>query len=245
MKHIPIILSIIMAVSCTVRENNTLSPSEVNEGWQLLFDGKTSEGWQGMASDSFPSEGWTICNGELCCHAEDLAESQHGGDIITTQEFSNFELVVEWKMLTKGGNSGIKYLVQKNLDSNNVKHGIGLEYQVLDDENFPWMVEGKMQPGDYHTMGALYELYPCPVKHPKKLGEWNISKIIKKGNQIEHWLNGEKILEVVTGTDDFRRRVAESKFKNIAGFGEWHEGHILLQDHGSKVCFRNIKIKKL
>jgi hypothetical protein len=244
MKHLMIYaIASILLISC--KQNNTLTEKEKQDGWVLLFDGKTTTGWKSMASDSFPKTGWNINNEELCCNAGDLKESQNGGDIITTEQYGNFELTAEWKMITLGGNSGIKYMVQANLDSNNVKHGIGLEYQILDDENFPAMKEGKMKPGDYHTLGALYELYPCPLKHPKKLGEWNQTKIIKKGNQIEHWLNGEKILEVTIGTDDFHQRVSESKFKSIPGFGEWAQGHILLQDHGANVCFKNIKIKPL
>jgi hypothetical protein len=245
MRKILLIIGLTSIVFGCSNQNNVLTEKEKRDGWILLFDGKTSAGWKSMANDSFPKAGWSICNGELCCNAGDLKESRNGGDIITTEQYGNFELCVDWKMITSGGNSGIKYLVQENLDSNNVKHGIGLEYQILDDENFQWMKEGKMKPGDFHTMGALYELYPCSVKHPKKLGEWNQSIIIKNGTHIEHWLNGEKILEVTLGTDDFRQRVSESKFKSIPAFGEWEKGYILLQDHGSNVCFRNIKIKTL
>ena len=244
MKTLLTLTTTLFLISCTIQQNQ-LTQQEKSEGWQLLFDGTTTTGWKSISSDSFPAQGWSVCNGELCCNATDLKESQNGGDIITTEQYGNFELSLEWKMITPGGNSGIKYLVQADLDSTNKKHGIGLEYQILDDANFSWMKEGKMKPGDFHTMGALYELYPCPVKHPKPLGEWNHSRIIRTGNHIEHWLNGEKILDVTTGTDDFHRRVAESKFRDIPGFGEWEKGHILLQDHGANVCFRNIKIREI
>jgi hypothetical protein len=108
------------------------------------------------------------------------------------------------------------------------------------------MLEGKMRPNDYHTLGALYEIYPAsPDKLPSPLGLWNESMIICQGNHVEHWLNGKKILEYNRGSDDFRAKIAASKFKDIPGYGILAEGHILLQDHGSTIHFRNIKIKEL
>jgi len=225
---------------------NALTPDEKSSGWQLLFDGKTAKKWRAINEKSFPKSGWKVKNGELCISGDNvLAESINTGDIVTTKMFSNFELVWDWKMLTKGGNSGVKYLVVEGL-SNNPKHGEGLEYQLLDDKNHPWMLEGKMKPNDFRTVGSLYELYPGSTdKHPSPLGMWNQSRIVCKNNHVEHWLNGQKILEYERGSNDFKDRVAKSKMAAIPGFGMATEGYILLQDHGSIVHFRNIKIKEL
>jgi Domain of Unknown Function (DUF1080) len=222
---------------------NVLSEAEKKKGWKLLFDGKTTAGWRGINQQDFPAQGWQVENGMLLVNATDGKESDNGGDIITTEQYSDFELAWEWKMLTKGGNSGVKYFVKEGL-SGNKKYGAGLEYQILDDENFSWMLEGKMKPGDYRTLASLYEIYPATNKSPKPLGEWNHSRILVKGSQVEHWLNGMKVLAYERGSDDFRKKVAASKFKEFENFGEAAEGHILLQDHGSKMAFRNIKIKE-
>lgn len=223
---------------------NVLTQKEKNAGWQLLFDGKTTKGWRGINQKNFPKSGWIVSNGELMVDADDGAESQNGGDIITEKQYSDFELTFEWRMLTKGGNSGIKYFVTEGL-SDNAKHGEGLEYQVLDDANHPWMIQGKMKPGDYHTTGALYELYPPVHKKLNPLNEYNYGRIISRGNHVEHWLNGIKVVQFEKGSDDFEKRVEESKFKKFENFGLAKQGHILLQDHGGKVCFRNIKIREL
>jgi hypothetical protein len=225
-------------------EANGLAESDKNKEWELLFDGKTTDGWRGINKDTFPSQGWKIQNGTLMINATDGKESDNGGDIITTEQYSDFVFDWEWKMLTKGGNSGVKYFVKEGL-SDNEKYGVGLEYQILDDENFSWMLEGKMQPGDYRTLASLYEIYPAENKSPKPLGEWNHSRIVAQGKHMEHWLNEVKVLEYERGSDDFRTRVAESKFKQYENFGEAAEGHILLQDHGSEIAFRNVRIKEL
>ncbi len=233
----------IVIISCSTSEHNELTTEERAQGWQLLFDGNTSNGWRRINSNAFPDTGWVIANGELCCHAQGMKESAYGGDIITIEQYSDFELKWEWKMITKGGNSGIKYLVQETIVTDNPMHGIGFEYQLLDDFNHAWMKEGKMQPGDYHTLAAVYELYPCPIKNTKPLGEWNNSRIKVHNNQVEHWLNGDKVVSFRLGSDDLNQCISKSKFKDIPGFGQWDKGHILIQDHGSEVCFRNIKIK--
>ena len=126
----------------------------------------------------------------------------------------------------------------------NSKYGIGLEYQILDDANHEWMLSGKMAPCDYHTLGSLYEIYPASCdKEARPLGEWNSSKIVSEEGLVEHWLNGMLILSYDRFSEDFRRKVSESKFKDYTGFGQFPGGHILLQDHGSEVHYRNIMIK--
>ena len=228
----------------TENKDNKLTNEEKAEGWQLLFNGKNASNWRGINKDHFPEKGWKITEGCLCANVSDGAESGNGGDIITEKQYSNFVLSFEWKMLTKGGNSGVKYFVQEGIGENE-NYGFGLEYQILDDANHPWMIEGKMKPGDYHTVGALYELYEAENKKLKPLGEYNHSKVVADGSHVEHWLNGIKVLEFERGSSDFRDRVNKSKFADVDGFGESKEGHILIQDHGSEVCFKNIRIKKL
>ncbi|MDT0650635.1 3-keto-disaccharide hydrolase [Autumnicola edwardsiae] len=224
-------------------EANELAESEPIADWKFLFDGKTTAGWRGINQENFPSEGWKIEKGMLWSNSTDGKESGNGGDIITIEQFDDFVLDWEWKMITRGGNSGVKYFVKEGL-SDNEKYGVGLEYQILDDENHPWMLEGKMQPNDYYTLASLYEIYPAKNKSPEPLGEWNHSRIVVKGNKVEHWLNNRIVVQYERGNEDFRKRVAESKFSKFKNFGEAEQGHILLQDHGGKVAFRNIKIKE-
>jgi len=208
-----------------------------------LFDGLSSKGWRGINSDHFPETGWNIENNILTVNANNGEESSLGGDIITTEKFGDFELRWEWLMLTKGGNSGLKYYVEEIKQENNTS-GIGLEYQILDDLNHEWMLNGKMAPCDYHTLGSLYEIYPASCdKKPNPLGEWNSSKIISIDGLVEHWLNGKLILSYSRFSEDFKQKVSESKFKDYSGFGQFPEGHILIQDHGSEVHYRNILIK--
>jgi len=224
---------------------NSISSEEKKEGWELLFDGKSTKNWRGVNKKSFPVTGWNIENGELIACAEGGAESGNGGDVITKKEYGKFILKWEWQMFTKGGNSGVKYFVQEGVGTNN-GYGFGLEYQLLDDKNHPWMIEGKMKPNDFHTLGSLYEMYSAsPEKRPSPLGLWNESMIVCSGDHVEHWLNGAKILEFDRSSADLKAKIAVSKFKDIACYGILPEGHILLQDHGSIIHFRNIKIKQL
>ena len=160
-----------------------------------MFDGKSTENWRGINQNTFPAKGWRVENGDLIACVEGGAESGNGGDIITKKQFGNFILRWDWRMETVGGNSGVKYFVQEGVGSNK-GYGFGLEYQLLDDKNHAWMLEGKMKPNDYHTIGALYELYTAsPDKRPSPLGLWNESMIVSNGSHAEQWLNGQKILE--------------------------------------------------
>lgn len=225
--------------------SNTLSATEKKEGWELLFDGKSTEKWRGINQNSFPATGWKVKNGDLIACAEGGAESGNGGDVITKKQYGNFILRWEWRMETKGGNSGVKYFVQEGIGTNK-SYGFGLEYQLLDDKYHPWMLDGKMKPNDYHTLGSLYEIYPAsPDKHPNPLGIWNESTIVSKNNHVEHWLNGQKILEYERGGADFNAKIAASKFKDVKGYGVLPQGYLLLQDHGSIIHFRNIKVKEI
>jgi len=224
---------------------NSISSQEKKEGWELLFDGKSTDKWRGINKETFPSSGWRVENGDLIACAVGGAESGNGGDIITKKQYGNFILAWEWRMETKGGNSGVKYFVQEGVGTNK-GYGYGLEYQLLDDKYHAWMLEGKMKPNDYHTLGALYEIYPASIdKRPSPLGLWNESRIVSNKNHVEHGLNGQKILEYERGSADFNAKIAASKFKDVKGYGVLPQGHLLLQDHGSIIHFRNIKIKEL
>jgi hypothetical protein len=232
---------------------NTLSAQEKADGWRLLWDGKTSDGWRSPKSNEFPLKSWSIAGGVLTVDpglTNGQAEAQFGGDIITRERFSNFELTADFKT-SPGCNSGIKVFVQPNISPidkltgrpTGVGSAIGLEYQILDDERHP---DAKLGRNGDRKLGALYDLIPAgPNKHVNPMGEWNHARIVSRGKHVEHWLNGEKILEYDRGSAAFREAVAQSKFKNIPGFGEWADGHILLQEHGSRVSFQNVKIRIL
>ena len=204
-----------------------LSSEEVKQGWVLLFDGKSSKGWKKFNGDPFPSKGWIIDNGII---SVDPSQGQTG-DIVTDNEYSDFELSLEFK-LTEGANSGIKYFLFNNTD-------LGCEFQVLDDLKHP---DGKFA---NRVQGSLYDVMaPKGVKN-KPIGQWNQARIIAKGKHVEHWLNGNKILEYDRGSELFRKLVSESKFKDVKRWGEVDKGRILLQQHGGAVSFRNIKIRPL
>jgi hypothetical protein len=221
---------------------NELSEFEKKNGWQLLFDGKTTNGWKGAYQKGFPEKGWKVENGELIVLSSDGAESTNGGDIVTEKKFSAFDLTFDFK-LTPGANSGLKYFV--TLSENNKGSAIGLEYQLLDDTLHP---DAKLGRDGNRTLASLYDLIKAN-KDPRFLkqpGNWNRARIIvTPNNHVEHYLNGIKVLEYERGSAAYRELVAISKYKIWPNFGEAPSGHILLQDHGNEVHFRNIKIKEL
>ncbi len=226
---------------------NQLTEKEKKEGWKLLWDGKTTEGWRGAKIDKFPEGGWNIEDGILSVDKGDGAESTNGGDIVTIKKYRNFELEADFK-LTKGANSGIKYFVDTELNMGKGS-SIGCEYQILDDKVHP---DAKKGVSGNRTLGSLYDLitadaqFYSPNERSKRLnGGWNRAKIVVNGYNVEHYLNGIKILEYERGTQQWKALVAYSKYKNWPNFGEAEEGHILLQDHGDVVSYRNIKIKEL
>jgi hypothetical protein len=231
-------------------EPNTLTDQEKADGWKLLWDGQTTDGWRSPKSDEFPNKSWTVENDEFKIVSSGNAESQAGGDIITRDRYSNFELVADFKTTT-GCNSGIKIFVQPNISPIDkvtgkptaVGSAIGMEFQILDDEHHP---DAKLGRDGDRTLGSLYDLIPAPKdKKVMPVGEWNHARIVSQGKHVEFWLNGEKTVEFERGSPAFRETVALSKFKNIPDFGEWADGHILLQEHGSVASFRNLKLREL
>lgn len=218
---------------------NKLTIDEVKKGWKLLWDGKTTNGWRGSKLEEFPENGWKIENGELTVLASGGGESNSGGDIVTKESYSDFELTVDFK-LTPGANSGIKYYVDTNLNKG-AGSSIGLEYQILDDALHP---DAKLGNHDgSRTVSSLYDLIQADKSKPiNPIGEWNTAYIISKNNHVEHWLNGTKVLEYERKSDDYLKLVSESKYTKWPNFGELDKGQILLQDHGDLVSFKNVKI---
>jgi hypothetical protein len=221
---------------------NGLSAEEKAQGVSLLWNGVDTKGWRGAHKESFPEKGWRIQNGILSVLPGGGGESTNGGDIVTEEEFSAFELQFEFR-ITPGANSGVKYFVTENEQSSG--SAIGLEYQVLDDEKHP---DAKMGVVGNRTMASLYDLIPSLKmdQAKRKTGEWNKGMIrVYPDNRIEHFLNGYKVVEYQRGTPIFYALVARSKYANWKNFGMAPSGHILLQDHGDAVDYRSIKIRKM
>ena len=242
------LLATVIVTNCLVAQQrqpaapspNVLTAKEKSDGWRLLFDGKTMNGWRGAYMDSLPKKGWEVKDGMLIVRESGGGEAAFGGDIVTIQEFSSFELKVDFK-LTEGANSGIKYFVIEQ-QPKTPGSAIGLEYQLLDDAKHP---DAKLGINGNRTLASLYDLMPAHNKKVYPIGEWNHARIVVKRKHVEHWLNGVKVLDYERGGKEFLVHKAESKFKDRIGFGEAEKGHILLQDHGNKVFFRNIKIRTL
>ena len=219
---------------------NQLTIGEAKDGWKMLWDGETDQGWRGARLDSFSDKGWVIENGELTVLSTGGEESAAGGDIVTTESYGDFEMKADFK-LTRGANSGIKYYVNTDLNKG-PGSSIGLEYQILDDAVHPDAKLGNHQGS--RTLASLYDLIQADVDKPAHpIGEWNSAHIISKDGHVEHWLNGMKVLEYERGSEAYRKLVAESKYVDWPNFGEAPSGPILLQDHGDRVSFKNIKIK--
>ena len=224
--------------------NNALTANEKENGWKLLWDGKSTEGWRGAGLSTFPEKGWTIGDGML---SPNKGNNKGGGDIVTLKKYRNFILEADFK-ITEGANSGIKYFIQSEPGKKNT---VGFEYQILDDVRHP---DAKLGINGNRTLASLYDLIPAnsqvfdpsqPVKRVNGIGQWNRAGIEVNGNKIAHYLNGVKVLEITKGSKEFKDAIARSKFSKAPGFGEFEDGYILLQDHGDEVSFRNIKIKEL
>jgi hypothetical protein len=207
-------------------EQNQLTPEETAAGWKLLFDGKTTQGWRSYQKQTFPKRGWVVEDGWLRCVSQG-----RGGDIVTVDQFNDFEFSWEWRIPAKA-NNGVKYLVNEKRSG-----GPGHEYQMIDDAT--------VKPGKSAT-ASFYDVLPPAADKPLKApGEINQSRIVIQGNHVEHWLNGARVLEYELGSEAVKAAVANSKFKGIPDFGTKVRGPLLLTDHGTDAYFRNLKIRDL
>lgn len=230
---VPLTLAAAIFASSTARadEPNTLSKADQARGWKLLFDGKTTTGWRGYKKDNFPDKGWKVEDGAIRC-----MDKGGGGDIITADQFADFEFECEWKVAPKA-NSGIIYRVAEKHDTT---WQTGPEYQVYDDQG------AGVPPDSMNSSGACYDLYAPPADKPvKPAGEWNQTRIVIRDGLLQHWLNGRKLVEARMDLPEWKEKIAASKFKGYEGFGMQPKGHIALQDHGNDVWYRNLRIRDL
>ncbi len=226
-------LTLVLALAAF--QDNSLTDEEKAGGWKLLFDGKSTDGWRGYKMDKIPA-GWKAENGILARVAGGAGGKGAGGgdDIVTVDEYESFDLVLEWK-ITAGGNSGVLYrVVEKSATSWHESP----EMQVLD--NLKWPNRSKKE-----LAGACYDMYAPSKDVTRPPGEWNKARLLVDGNKVEHWLNGEKMVEYELGSEDWNKRVAASKFKDKPLFGKSTKGRICLQDHSDRIEYKNLKIKVL
>lgn len=226
---------------------NQLTTAERAAGWRLLFDGRSFTGWRGVGYSTVPAEHWSIEDGSIrkiasgSIRVQADGQPREGGDLMTVATYRDFELSWDWKM-SVAGNSGVKYNVSEPLSTAMAPpHAAkGFEYQLIDDDRH---ADGKLPT---HRTGALYDLFAPPADKPiKPVGEWNHSVILFNGHHGEHWLNGRKMVEYELDSPAMRMALAASKYAPIPWFAERRSGHIVLQDHGDDVYFRNLKIREL
>lgn len=238
MKRIFSLLIIVPAILITgytykYSQDNTLTKTEKRHGWKLLFDGKTQNGWRYYKNE--PSKSWEVADGTLHSKGSAGNYGSINADLMTQDQYENFELSVDWKISAKG-NSGILYLVTEEFKTSYLS---GPEYQIIDDLNFPEKLE------DWQKTGANYAMNTAPTAAPRPVGEWNTAKIIVNKGHVEHWLNGKKIVEYQIGSEEWKKNKMNGKWKDANGYGLAKKGYIALQDHGSEAWFKNIKIKEL
>lgn len=234
MKHRYLLMAtlLIFAAFCNAQKINTLSKKEKKAGWELLYNGKNLDGWKFFQGEEV-NKGWHVTDGIL---NNSGIGSDHGGDIISTRQYADFELYLEWKVSPES-NSGVFYRVQEG-DTRKI-YETAPEYQLIDDKGWP----SKLDPGQYS--GANYAMHPPEGAEVKPIDQWNTTRILVKGSKVQHFLNGKKVVEYELWTDDWKERKANCKWKNKPLYGMAEKGHIGLQDHGGLTQFRNIKIREL
>jgi hypothetical protein len=220
------------ATKSPVPKDNQLTAAKKEEGWKLLFNGENMDGWRTYQKKE--NDSWEVVDGTLHCKADTLAKKR--ADILTVDQYENFELAFDWK-IAPTDNSGVIYRATEEFEQPYLS---GPEYQVIDDKDYP----DKLSPTQ--TSGSNYDMHAAPEnKSINPAGEWNEGRIVVNGNHVEHWLNGSKVVEYELNSDDWKKRKAGSKWKNAKGYGASAKGHIDLQDHGGEVWYRNIMIKTL
>ena len=227
----PLFAAFVLAVAARAADPkpNQLSANEKAAGWRLLFNGTSLDGWRGFKQSGPPASGWEIKDGVLTC-----VKGGKGGDIITREQFDDFELSWEWSMPPKS-NNGVKYFITESRPGTGA---VGHEYQMIDDT----LVHGD----DRSSTGSFYLVVaPNAKKKVKPFGEWNQSRVIVQGNRVEHWLNGEKVVSYEAGSPVILEQVAKTKFKGVPGFGTKIRGHLLLTYHNDECRFRNVKVREI
>ena len=233
MKKLVFLISLASLIACGGEPDNTLTVGEQNDGWKLLFDGTSLTGWRGFNNKPIPA--WSVENGQIVCGGSENDKGDMRPDLTTNGQYENFELSVDWKISAQS-NSGIIYLAAEGFSA---PWMTGPEYQIIDDNNFPEKLE------NWQKTGANYAMYPPTALASKPAGEWNKTRIKLQDGKVEHWLNGVKVVDCTMWTPEWQREKETGKWKEYPDYGLSHKGHICLQDHGSKVCFKNIKIKEL
>jgi len=237
MKNIvPALVLSLITLSTSAQKVNTLTAQEKKAGWKLLFDGTDKAGWHTYLKNEATAS-WKVVDGALTTDEAAKKNGAEGGDLVTNDEYENYDLQLEWK-ISEGGNSGIIFSVHED-PKFGATYLTGPEMQVLDDARHP---DGKISK---HNSGDLYDMKKSVSNAAKPVGEWNKARILKKDGHLTFWLNGTKTVETTIGSDEWKELLANSKFKNWKGFGEYAKGHIALQDHGDQVWYRDIKIRVL
>ena len=232
-KTLLVITTVIVTMSFmtnNIQKENTLTEKEKKEGWVLLFDGTTMNGWRTYKNKE--SEGWDVKNGELYCKAEGVTKR---ADLITNNAYENYELQIDWKISPKK-NSGIIYMAT---EENGASYESGPEYQLIDDIGYPAKLNDKQ------LSGSNYDMHAPSAKTAKPAGEFNHTRIIINKGHVEHWLNGTKVVDYQLWTPEWEQLKANSKWKDVKPYGVSKAGHIALQDHGGGIAFKNIKLKAL
>jgi hypothetical protein len=235
------VLVLTVTVSATAQETlngttapNQLTPAERAAGWILLFDGTSLDGWRGYRRPDAAATRWRVEDGMLTVPPNDGRDTRGALDLISTRTFDRFELSFEWR-IAEAGNSGVKYYVLEDRDA-----AIGHEYQIIDDERH---ADAKI--GLERQTAAFYDVLPAANRRIEPAGRFNHSRIVANGSTVEHWLNGTRVLQYELDSAALRAAIADSKFKDVDRFGKLQQGHILLQDHGDRVWYRNVKIREL
>jgi hypothetical protein len=229
MKYFYLLVTAVVMLAC----NSSKKATHTDAGYTSLFDGKTLNGWRTYQNK--PADTWMVKDGLIYCKGSTTDKSDRRADLITVDTFENFDLQVDWKIAPQG-NSGILYMVT---EAEPTSYLTGPEYQLIDDVNFPEKLE------DWQRTAANYAMNTAPGAHPKAAGQWNHTRIVVNKGHVEHWLNGEKVVEYDLWTDDWKKRKAEGKWKDAPDYGMSRTGHIALQDHGSEAWFKNLEIKRL